>query len=140
MNKRKKTAMVVFHHALADKCSIEEIHSWHLSRGFEGCGYHFLVRKDGSIHHGRDIHYVGAHAMGRNWCSIGVCLEGDFRHSEPTVEQLNGCAQVYHDLCRAYSKRLVIAFHRPWWVRNACPGKMLDREDFREVVGRAYQE
>ncbi|EKC77056.1 protein containing N-acetylmuramoyl-L-alanine amidase, family 2 domain protein, partial [human gut metagenome] len=45
---------------------------WHLANGWAGAGYHFLVRKDGTIYRLRPEDKVGAHAYGSNYNSIGV--------------------------------------------------------------------
>jgi N-acetylmuramoyl-L-alanine amidase len=52
----------------------EDIHQWHLDRGFSGCGYHYIFKRDGSIQRGRPINIEGAHAaeLGHNRYSIGV--------------------------------------------------------------------
>ena len=47
MEVRLKTVRAILHHASAKTCSAEDIHRWHLDRGWSGAGYHFLVRKDG---------------------------------------------------------------------------------------------
>ena len=54
----------------------DEIHGWHKARGFVAIGYHFVIRRDGSIEKGRDIACVGAHAKGHNLDSIGICMVG----------------------------------------------------------------
>lgn len=48
----------------------------HLSRGFNTCGYHRFISKDGTIHKGREFFVVGAHVAGHNSHSIGICYEG----------------------------------------------------------------
>ena len=49
----------------------------HKARGFNTCGYHYFIRKDGTIHIGRTLYVVGAHAgKGHNQKSIGICYEG----------------------------------------------------------------
>lgn len=48
----------------------------HKSRGFTTCGYHFFIRKDGTVHYGRPLHIKGAHAAPYNTNSIGICYEG----------------------------------------------------------------
>jgi hypothetical protein len=52
----------------------EDVHEWHLARGFSGCGYHYIFKRDGSIQRGRPINLEGAHAadFGHNKYSIGV--------------------------------------------------------------------
>jgi len=58
----------------------EEIHGWHRQRGFSGIGYHYVIRRDGTIERGRPINITGAHAKanGHNNLSIGVCLVGGY--------------------------------------------------------------
>ena len=53
-----------------------EIDQWHKARGWAGIGYHFVIRRDGALEHGREATKVGAHARGHNTRSIGVCLIG----------------------------------------------------------------
>lgn len=56
--------------------TVEQIRQWHLQRGFSDIGYHYVVYRDGTIHKGRPIGTVGAHCLGQNTCSIGVCYVG----------------------------------------------------------------
>ncbi len=53
-----------------------EIDQWHKARGWAGIGYHFIIRRDGALEHGREATKVGAHARGYNRRAIGVCLVG----------------------------------------------------------------
>lgn len=58
----------------------EEVHQWHLARGFSGCGYHYIIRRDGRLQRGRPIGKTGAHARenGHNNKSIGISLAGGY--------------------------------------------------------------
>ena len=78
LTKRRSTPRIILHHAAASKCTAQQIHQWHLANGWVGIGYHFLVRKDGSVYRGRPEDTVGAHAGNNNYDSIGVCFEGSF--------------------------------------------------------------
>ncbi len=78
LTKRRSTTRIILHHAAASKCTAQQIHSWHLANGWVGIGYHFFVRKDGSVYRGRPETVVGAHAGNNNYDSIGVCFEGNF--------------------------------------------------------------
>ena len=69
-----KVLLVVLHHR-AGNGTVESIHAQHLKNGWAGIGYHFYIRKDGTVYEGRPIAYVGSHCKGNNSCSIGVCLE-----------------------------------------------------------------
>lgn len=56
--------------------SVDTIRRWHKERGFKDIGYHYVIDVDGSISRGRKEAQVGAHALGHNSNSIGVCLVG----------------------------------------------------------------
>lgn len=56
--------------------SFEQLLKDHIARGFGGCGYHLFVRKDGTVHKGREFTSVGAHVAGYNTNSIGISYEG----------------------------------------------------------------
>lgn len=70
----------------------EEIDQWHKERGFRSpsgihCGYHKIIRRDGTIEDGRPYEEAGAHCKGRNSKSIGICLVGGFNDADFTIEQ-----------------------------------------------------
>ena len=54
----------------------DDLDTSHRRRGFNGTGYHYYIRKDGTVHLTRPLERVGAHAKGFNASSIGVCYEG----------------------------------------------------------------
>jgi N-acetylmuramoyl-L-alanine amidase len=64
----------------------EDVHKWHLQRGFNGCGYHYIIRRDGSIQRGRPINIEGAHAkdFGHNNYSIGISHVAGYNCSAST--------------------------------------------------------
>lgn len=43
-----------------------DIDRWHRQRSFNGIGYHFVIRLDGTIESGRPIGKPGAHCVGWN--------------------------------------------------------------------------
>jgi len=53
-----------------------DIDRWHRARGWKGIGYHYVVRLDGTVEHGRPEAQIGAHCVGVNATSIGVCYVG----------------------------------------------------------------
>ena len=56
--------------------SASDVDSAHRLRGFSCWGYHYYVRKTGIINPMRPEEDVGAHCLGHNGSSIGVCYEG----------------------------------------------------------------
>ena len=53
-----------------------EIDRWHRERGWLKIGYHFVIKRDGTIEEGRHVDEVGAHAKGHNSTSVSVCMIG----------------------------------------------------------------
>ena len=100
LTKRGSTRRIILHHAAAATCTADQIHAWHLANGWAGIGYHFFVRKDGSVYRGRPEDTVGAHAGSNNYDSIGVCFEGSFdKEQMPEAQRRSGTELV------AYLKR-----------------------------------
>ena len=54
----------------------EDIHRYHLEKGWSGIGYNHVIRIDGSIENGRPHYWIGSHARGHNATSLGICLIG----------------------------------------------------------------
>ncbi|MFJ4145097.1 N-acetylmuramoyl-L-alanine amidase [Pseudomonas sp. NPDC089734] len=76
---RDGTDLIVVHcsatRATAD-IGVREITQWHLQRGFDTVGYHYVIRRNGELETGRPETAIGAHAKGHNSRSVGVCLAG----------------------------------------------------------------
>ena len=120
METRKSTQRIILHHAAAQNCSAEDIHRWHLSNGWSGAGYHFLVRKDGKIYRLRPENKVGAHAYGSNYNSLGVCFEGNFIEEDMPTEQIKAGQELIAYLKNKYNITTVQA-HRDVCA-TSCPG------------------
>ena len=87
IRKLENITAIVLHHS-AGRGTLEDVDRIHRKRGYTCIGYHYYITRDGRIHGGRPIEYIGAHAKGHNKNTIGICLEGDFRKDEPTDEQI----------------------------------------------------
>ena len=63
-----------------------DIHKMHLNFGWDGIGYHKIIKRNGLIENGRPEFWIGAHVKGLNEKSLGVCVLGkkDF-----TAKQFN---------------------------------------------------
>ena len=63
--------------------TIEKLAASHKARGFgEYPGYHFYIRRDGSLYYCRPLSLKGCHVAGYNAHSIGICTEGGHREIE----------------------------------------------------------
>lgn len=118
---RKKTNGIVLHHAAVKTASVEAIHSGHLKNGWIGIGYHFYVRKDGTVYRGRPISAVGAHTVGHNSTKIGICAEGNYETEKMPTAQKNAIIDLIAYIRNKYGD-LKVYGHRDL-DSTACPGK-----------------
>lgn len=80
----------------------EEINQWHLDRGWAGIGYHWVIRRDGTVEQGRSEQTPGAHAYGHNQDSIGVCMVGGMPDCNYTAAQWRALESIVRDLLARY--------------------------------------
>ena len=80
MHKRTETKYVVVHCADTPPemdGDAKEIRRWHVEeRGWEDIGYHYIIKRDGTLELGRNIELQGAHAVAVNSNSVGISLVG----------------------------------------------------------------
>lgn len=107
LSRRSATRRIILHHAEASTCSPQQVHKWHLNNGWSGAGYHFLVRKDGSVYSLRPEWAVGAHASGSNGDSIGICFEGNFMRETMGQAQIEAGRQLVAHLKSKYGIQTV---------------------------------
>jgi len=130
---RNSTQYIVVHHTAGPQMQdVDRIWEEHIQAGFNGIGYHRVIKGDGTIVQGRPDGAVGAHAQGVNYCSVGVSLEGNFEESDtPTEEQLEALKWCLNDYREMYPDAQIIGHRdvadlasRPD-VATACPGNTL---------------
>jgi len=129
LTNRNSTNRIIIHHAEASHCTAQDIHQWHLNNGWSGAGYHFLVRKDGTVYRLRPEGKIGAHASGSNSDSIGICFEGSYMTETMPQAQINAGKELVAYLKQKYKISKVQA-HREVCSTN-CPGKNFP---FTEIV------
>jgi N-acetylmuramoyl-L-alanine amidase len=119
-------------HCSASRCdqdySVEQLRRDHKARGFYDIGYHFYIRKDGTMTQHRKLLEVGAHARPYNRCSIGICYEGGLdEHGKPyntmTAEQETRLVDLFRNLKILFPKAKIVG-HRdlPGTTPKECPG------------------
>ena len=113
------------------RSSAEDIDNWHKDRvtkngqHWKGIGYHFVVRRDGSVEKGRPIEEVGAHCYLHNRHSIGICYEGGLNEAgEPddtrTPEQKKTLRRLLEGFHQRFPKALIVG-HRDLAPGRKCP-------------------
>lgn len=126
---RPKTDMIVVHHVAipSGDISAAQIHKAHLANGWAGIGYHYLIRKDGTIERGRPLATVGAHAYGENFHTIGICVAGNFNEENLEPAQYNALYNLIQNLCKIYDimpDDHTLVGHRDL-NDTSCPGEYL---------------
>lgn len=124
--------VLVYHHTAADNLTPQEINKQHIERGFGGIGYHFYIRKDGKIYRGRPEKAVGAHAIGRNKSSIGICLEGNFEKESLTDAEKSSLVKLSVDMIIKYNLKDSIG-HRDVYG-TLCPGENFPMDEVKKEV------
>ena len=76
-----------------------DIHNMHLSFGWEGIGYHKIIKRNGVVENGRPEFWIGAHTKGINNISLGICLIG---RSKFTKRQFKSLEKVLRNWLKKY--------------------------------------
>ena len=105
--------------------SVDTIRQWHIRRGWSDIGYHFVIYLDGSVHEGRPLEKIGAHTIGHNSYSIGVCYIGGMNKEYTKAKDTRTTAQKesLKKLLMSYKnkyKDIKIYGHRDF-ANKACP-------------------
>lgn len=95
------------------------IRQWHLARKFDDIGYHFYIRKDGTVEKGRDLEKIPAAQEGHNKGSIAICL-GGLRKENFTEAQFDALRSLCLEI---HQERPLATFHGHCEVNKhkSCP-------------------
>lgn len=129
--KRITIDMIVLHHADASLCTAQDIHRWHINKGYSGIGYHYFINKNGEIYKGRPDNVIGAHAKGYNSTSIGICFEGRYNKEVVPQAQLQAGKELVEYLKKKYNITKVKK-HKDLMATD-CPGDLFP---FDEIIGQ----
>lgn len=109
----------------------KEIRAYHMlpvskgGRGWSDIGYHYVIRRDGTLDVGRDITKAGAHCTGLNAHSIGICLVGGVKSDGKTPEdnflpaQFDMLAKLIRDLRLRFPNTSIHGHNE--FAQKACP-------------------
>jgi hypothetical protein len=87
---RNIECIVIHHSASSRNTTFEQIRHWHMygrEDPFDDIGYHFVIGPGGGVHRGRTIDVIGAHVLGYNEHTLGICVTGDNTKKEDRWNQ-----------------------------------------------------
>ena len=95
-----------------------DIHKMHLDFGWDGIGYHKIIKRSGKIENGRPEYWVGAHVKGKNNISLGVCLIGKDNF---TKSQLMSLERILKKLKKTYPNAKIVGHKDTSDTKKTCP-------------------
>jgi N-acetylmuramoyl-L-alanine amidase len=131
MTTQGKAHTIVVHYSATypdQRVDVSVIDQWHRQRGFSGCGYHWVVLRDGTVQPGRPESVVGAHVRGRNTGTIGICWTGGLDRAtgpnkgvwNPTPEQERALVKLIREVLARHPGARVVGHCD--LVATECPG------------------
>lgn len=126
-----KVTHIVLHYSAtyADQnITAADIDKMHKERGWKGIGYHWFIRRDGTVEEGRPESQVGAHVGGQNTGKIGICCAGGLDHAtgpnkgadNRTRAQISAQIELIRNCLKRYPGAKVVG-HRDL-APTQCPG------------------
>ena len=105
----------------------KDIDKMHKQRGFKKIGYHYVIDLDGTIEKGRAENEIGAHCIGYNSKSIGICYiggvakDGKTPKDTRTDEQKVALYELVKELMEKYHLTLDKVHGHYEFANKACP-------------------
>lgn len=127
-----RPTILVYHHTAIKEISPTDIDKLHKDKGWNGIGYHYYIRKDGTVYKGREDDAEGSHVKGYNKKSIGVCVEGNFEEECLTEEQIDSLENLSIFLCLKYDINEILQ-HKDLG-KTLCPGNNFPIEEIKKSV------
>lgn len=127
---RKRTDFLVVHCSATTvdmDIGAEEIREWHVDDNhWLDIGYHYVIRRDGSIELGRPLHAVGAGVNGHNRVTLHICLVGGIdKRKRPednfTQEQRSSLWNLLKELQKEFPEADICGHRDFAGVKKACP-------------------
>jgi len=120
MNNPKR---IIIHHSGTDTGDVHTFRNHHVNvNGWNDVGYHYVITREGALQKGRAENVVGAHTLGHNQDTIGICLVGNFNNYTPNDQQINTLIKIIKDIRSRYGD-IPVGYHRDFGS-TSCPGNL----------------
>lgn len=118
--------------------TVGEIRQWHRDRGWADIGYHYVIGLDGTVYEGRPIEKMGAHCIGQNAHSVGICyVGGTDKNGTPRDTRTDAQKAAMLRLVKVLMETYDIKADHVWghnrFAAKACPS--FDVEQWKKEVG-----
>ncbi|MFN8471343.1 MAG: N-acetylmuramoyl-L-alanine amidase [Anaerolineae bacterium] len=115
--------LVIHHTGAPESVGAEQIAGYHVtSLGWPAIGYHFIIDQKGSVAQTNALATISHHARQYNGSGVGIALVGNFEHSAPPTEQIDGAAVLCAWLLRELSLPIESIKGHQELVGVTCPG------------------
>lgn len=114
--------------------TFEIVDAYHKSLGWGKIGYHYFIDNAGNVTQGRKDDEEGAHTIGYNTQSLGICLAGNFDATLPTEEQINTLTKLLNDKVKQYGIPLEKIVPHRFASNKTCFGSLLADDWARRLV------
>lgn len=136
-----KPQFIIIHHSLtkdSQTVSWDAIRRYHLAQGWNGIGYHFGIERIGDrveVLLGRRPDEIGAHCLGMNTHSLGICCVGNYDQEAPPAEIWGKCLDLTRWLMALHGIAPAgVLGHRELANYKSCPGLCWDMKKFRSEL------
>lgn len=134
-----KLKNIIIHHSLTEDSNTVSwgaIRKYHTETlGWNDIGYHLgieIVNGSYELLMGRMWNEKGAHTLGRNHDSIGICCVGNYDLVPPPLRMLEKLKEVCQFLMSLYNIPIERIYgHHDFASYKSCPGNLFDLEKFR---------
>jgi N-acetylmuramoyl-L-alanine amidase len=100
---------------------VDDIREWHINEnGWNDVGYHFVIKRDGTVENGRPVEVIGAGVKGHNKDSIHICMIGGKPDANFTFKQYRTLMALREVLDTEYSNPTWLG-HRDVDKGKTCP-------------------
>ena len=111
-----------------------DIDRWHKKQGWKCIGYNYVIDLDGKVEEGRPLSMTGAHTVGHNQNSIGVCYIGGVEKDNVkkakdtrTIAQKESMYALVYQLLNLYNLSIANVHCHNEFAAKACPSFKIDQ-------------
>lgn len=125
---------IALHHMAHPTAGMDEIHQWHLARGWKGFAYNYWIDFEGNVYECRGLNSGGGLLDPLNDVVISIGFQGDYDKSAemPPAQFMAGCEIIRH-LRLKVPTITTVAGHKHWQA-TSCPGKYFPLEEMIKMA------